>query len=35
VTAETLTEVMRQAGFDDIHFRVRMFGTMAIHTAHK
>lgn len=35
VTAETLSEAMRQAGFSDIHFRIRMFGTMAIHTGRK
>lgn len=35
VTAESLSEALRQAGFHDVHFRVRMFGTMAIHTARK
>ena len=35
VTAETLVEEMRKAGFTDIHFRIRMFGTMAIHNAIK
>lgn len=35
VTAESLAEAMRQAGFTDIHFRIRMFGTMAIHNGIK
>lgn len=35
VTAETFAEAMRQAGFSDIQFRIRMFGTMAIHTGNK
>ena len=35
VSAENLAEAMRAAGFQDVTFRIRMFGTMAIHTAVK
>ncbi len=35
VTAESLACAMEKAGFRDIHFRIRMFGTMAIHTGFK
>ena len=35
VTAENLAGAMENAGFRDIHFRIRMFGTMAIHTGSK
>ena len=35
ISAETLTSVMQRCGFTEIKFRVRMFGTMAIHNARK
>jgi demethylmenaquinone methyltransferase/2-methoxy-6-polyprenyl-1,4-benzoquinol methylase len=35
VTAETLSEGMQLAGFSNIQYRIRMFGTMAIHTGLK
>ncbi|HPS41428.1 MAG TPA: ubiquinone/menaquinone biosynthesis methyltransferase [Anaerolineaceae bacterium] len=33
--AEELTQRVKEAGFTKITFRIRMFGTMAIHTAQK
>jgi len=35
VSAETLVEALQSSGFTEIKFRVRMFGTMAIHSANK
>ncbi len=35
ISAEALTSAMRRCGFTEIKFRVRMFGTMAIHYALK
>lgn len=35
VKAEDLTSAMQAAGFEDVQFRIRMLGTMAIHTAIK
>ena len=35
VTAESLADTMQRCGFTEIKFRVRMFGTMAIHYALK
>lgn len=35
ISAENLADALRSAGFVNIQFRVRMFGTMAIHNALK
>ncbi len=35
ISAENLADALRSAGFVNIRFRVRMFGTMAIHNALK
>lgn len=35
VTAENLVRAMENAGFRDVQFRIRMFGTMAIHNGTK
>ena len=35
VSAETLATAMKECGFEQIKFRIRMFGTMAIHDAIK
>lgn len=35
ISAETLSAVMRRCGFAEVDFRVRMFGTMTIHSAKK
>jgi demethylmenaquinone methyltransferase/2-methoxy-6-polyprenyl-1,4-benzoquinol methylase len=33
--AEDLAEILKQSGFDDINFLIRMFGTVAIHSGYK
>lgn len=35
ISAEALADALKRCGFDDVRFRVRMLGTMAIHSATK